>query len=70
MEICIISHESRPWEGVYSIHPCLGEEKKKTTNRWIILFTAVFNMTLSYITSAVIHLDTGGHAECTPTHTH
>lgn len=27
-------------------------------------------MTLSYITSAVIHLDTGGHAECTPTHTH
>lgn len=42
-KICVISHESCPCDGVYSIHPCLQEKKKC----WIILFTAACDITLT-----------------------
>lgn len=43
-KICVISHESCPCDGVYTIHPCLEEKKK---NSWIIWFTAACDITLT-----------------------
>lgn len=59
MEICVISHESCPWEGAVQcgIHVMAKEEEEEgpRPGRWIILFTAVRSLTLSSAASAAIH---------------